>query len=81
MVAVGLTDRVPPVVGTACVLPSVPVTVICVAFVAVTVKVEDPPEVIEAGLAMRLTVGAAAVTVTVVELDAVFPPVPVAVAV
>jgi hypothetical protein len=33
--------------------------VTAVAFVAVTVRVEDPPGVIEAGLAATLTVGAA----------------------
>ena len=49
--------------------------------VALTVKVEELPEVIEVGFAAMLTVGVATgVTVTVVELDAVFPPVPVAVA-
>jgi hypothetical protein len=65
------------------VLPSVPVTVTLVALVAVTVKVEDPPEVIEVGLAVMLTVGApttAGVTVTVAAAEA-FPPLPVAVAV
>jgi len=33
-------------------------TVTCVAFAAVTVKVEELPAVIEAGLALMLTVGA-----------------------
>jgi hypothetical protein len=48
---------------------------------AVTVKVEELPEVIDVGLATMLTVGAAfAVTVTVAVADAVVPP-PVAVAV
>jgi hypothetical protein len=52
-----------------------------VAFVAVTVKVEEFPEKIEAGLAVMPTVAAAAaVTVTVV-VAVVFPPAPVAVAV
>jgi hypothetical protein len=59
----------------------VPVTVTWVAFAAVTVKVDEPPAVIEAGLALMVTVGAgAAVTVTVVFAEA-FPPVPVAFAV
>jgi hypothetical protein len=48
--------------------------------VAVTVNVDEFPEVIEVGLAVMLTVGDAA-TVTVVEAEVVFPPVPVAVAV
>jgi hypothetical protein len=51
--------------------------------VAVTVKVEEPPAVIDVGLATMATVGAPAVagtTVTVVAADA-FPPAPVAVAV
>jgi hypothetical protein len=63
------------------VLPSVPVTVTWVALVAVTVNVDEFPEVIEVGLAVMLTVGAAAgVTVTVAPAEA-FPPAPVAVAV
>jgi len=62
------------------VLPSVPVIVACAALVAVTVKVDEFPAVIEVGLAVRLTVGAAGgVTVTVVVAEFV-PPVPVAVA-
>jgi hypothetical protein len=52
-----------------------------VAFVAVTVKVDELPAVIEVGLAVIATVGAGpAVTVTVAVAD-VFPPAPVAVAV
>jgi hypothetical protein len=61
------------------VLPSDPVTVTWVALVAVTVKVDEFPVVIEAGLAVMLTVGAGAaddVTVTVVLVKA-FAPVPV----
>jgi hypothetical protein len=79
-VAVGLTDCVPPLDGKVYVLPSVPVTVTWVALVAATVKVDELPEVIEAGLAVMLTVGAGfgvTVTVTVAE---VFPPDPVAAA-
>ena len=41
-------------------LPSVPLTVTWVAFVAFTVSVEEPPALMEVGLAMMLTVGAAA---------------------
>jgi hypothetical protein len=40
------------------VLPSLPVTVTWVAFAAVTVKVDEPPGAIEAGLAAMATVGA-----------------------
>jgi hypothetical protein len=50
-----------------------------VALVAVTVKVDELPDVIEAGFAVMLTVGAGD-TVTVVLAEA-FPPAPVAVAV
>jgi hypothetical protein len=56
------------------------VTVTPVALVAVTVSVEELPEVMDVGLAVMLTVGAAVVTVTVAVAD-FFPPVPVAVAV
>jgi hypothetical protein len=52
-----------------------------VAFVAVTVKMDESPDVIDVGLAEMLTVGAAGTTVTVAALVEVFPPVPVAVAV
>jgi phage shock protein PspC (stress-responsive transcriptional regulator) len=48
--------------------------------VAITVSVEELPEVIDVGLAVMLTVGAGLVTVTVA-LAEIFPPVPVAVAV
>jgi hypothetical protein len=51
-----------------------------VALVAVTVKVDELPELIEVGLAVMLTVGDAA-TVTVAVAVVVFPPAPVAVAV
>jgi hypothetical protein len=57
------------------------VSVTLVAFVAVTVNVEDCPAVMDVGLALTLTVGAlGAVTVTVVFAEAL-PPDPVAVAV
>jgi hypothetical protein len=54
-----------------------------VAFVAVTVSVDELPAVIEVGFAAMVTVGAggaAAITVTETTEEA-FPPVPVAVAV
>lgn len=62
-------------------LPSVPVTVTRLEFAAVTVNVEEPPDVIEAGLAVMLTVGDGLGTTVTVALAAVFPPGPVAVAV
>jgi hypothetical protein len=59
------------------VLPSVPVTVTPVALVAVTVNVDDPPAVIEVGLAVMVTVGAAGgvtdATVTVAVAEAFVP--------
>jgi hypothetical protein len=65
-------------------LPSFPVTVTWVALVAVTVKVEELPELIVVGLAVMVTVGGplGAVTVTVAVAVAVpADPDPVAVAV
>jgi hypothetical protein len=61
-------------------LPSLPDTVTAVALVAMTVSVDEPPEVIDVGLPAMVTVGAGLVTVTVA-LAEVFPPVPVAFAV
>ncbi len=87
--AVGLTDCVPPLDDRVYLLPSVPVIVTWVEFAAVTVNVDDPPAVMEAGLALMLTVGAGvaagpdaggAVTVTIAFAEA-DPPSPVAVAV
>lgn len=82
VVAVGLTVSEPPVgEPDVYVLPSVPVIVTDVAFVAVTVRVDELPEVIEAGLAVIVTVGGGfAVTVTVAVAVTV-PAGPVAVAV
>ena len=82
VVAVGVTACVPPV-G-----PSVNVVMsrlfeitTCVAFVAATVRVDEPPCVIVVGAATIVTVGApGAVTVTVT-FAVVVPPGPVAVAV
>jgi hypothetical protein len=56
------------------------VTVTAVALLAVTVRVEELPAVIEVGLAAILTVGGGLVSVTVAVAEA-FPPVPAAVAV
>jgi hypothetical protein len=81
VVVVGLTNCVPPVACRVYELPSDPVTVTAVALVAATVKVDELPEVIEAGLEVIVTVGAGfCVTVTVAGATAV-PPAPVAVAV
>ena len=81
MVAAGLTACVPPLGCRLYVLRSVPVTVTWFAFVAVTVNVDEPPGLIDVGVAMMLTVGAAgAITVTVV-VPELFPPLPVASAV
>jgi len=52
-----------------------------VALVAVAVRVEELPAVMEAGFALRDTVAAAVVTVTTVEAVAEAPELPVAVAV
>jgi hypothetical protein len=61
VVVVGLTDCVPPFDCRVYLLPSDPLTVTCVALVAVTVSVEEPPLVIEVGLELMLTVGAGGV--------------------
>jgi hypothetical protein len=52
-----------------------------VAFVAATVKLDEIPALIEAGLAMMLTVVAAAPATVMVAGAEAFPPDPVAVAV
>jgi hypothetical protein len=52
-----------------------------VAFVAVTVKVDELPEVIEMGLEAIVTVGAGFCATVTVAGDATVPPAPVAVAV
>jgi hypothetical protein len=81
VVAVGLTDCVPPSTGREYVVWSVPVIDTKVAFAAVTVKVDAFPEMTDVGFAVMLTVGAGfAVTVTVARAE-VLPPAPVAAAV
>jgi hypothetical protein len=57
VVAIGLTVWVPPLGCRAYVMPSDPVTVTLVAFVAVTVRVDELPEVIEEGEAEIPKVG------------------------
>ncbi len=78
--ATGFTTWVPPAAGRVNVLPSVPLTVTLLAFVATTVNVDDPPLLMEAGLAAIEIVAAAEDTVIVAAAEAV-PPAPVAVAV
>jgi hypothetical protein len=58
VVAVGLTACVPPAAVRVYELPSLPLMVTEVAFAAVTVRVEDAPAAIDAGLAVMVTVGA-----------------------
>ena len=57
VVAVGLTACVPPLACRVYELPSLPATVTWVAFVAVTVNMDELPAAIEAGLAAIATVG------------------------
>jgi len=59
VVEVGLTTWVPPVDDRLKRLLSVPLTVTCVALVAVTVSVDELPEAIEVGLALTVMVGVA----------------------
>ena len=58
-VATGLTTCVPPFACRLYVLPSVPLTVTCVALVAVTVSVDEAPAAIDVGLALIPMIGAA----------------------
>ena len=58
VVEVGLTDTTPPPAAIVRLLPLVPVIVIPVAFLAVTLKTEELPLVIDVGLALIVTVGA-----------------------
>jgi len=88
VVEVGLADTAPPPAAIVRLLPLVPVIVTPVAFLAITVKIEELPLVIDVGLALIVTVGAPDVppdvppVVTVIVTDAeVVPPDPVAVAV
>lgn len=81
MVEVGLTDWVPPLAGSEYELLSDPVIVTEVAFVAVTVRVDELPEVIAAGLAAISTVGAGFVVTVTVAVAVLVPPGPLAVAV
>jgi hypothetical protein len=81
VVALGLTACVPPVPARVYELPSLPDTVTVVAFVAVTVRVEELPAAIEVGLAAMVTVGAGPVLVLTftVAVAVTVPPAPVAV--
>ncbi len=60
---------------------SVPVIVTCVAFVAVTVRIDEAPAVIEVGFAVIVTVGDCADTTDTVAVAEALPPLPVALAV
>jgi hypothetical protein len=62
VVEVGLTDTVPPPDAIVRLLPLVPVIVIPVALLAVTVKIEELPLVIDVGLALIVTVGTSELT-------------------
>jgi hypothetical protein len=62
-------------------VPSLPVSVTFVAFEAVTLRVEDPPALIELGVAVTVTFGAGAAVTVTVAVDVALPPAPVAVAV
>jgi hypothetical protein len=52
-----------------------------VAFAAITVNVDELPELMDVGVAAMLTVGAAGATTVTVAVAEVFPPAPAAVAV
>lgn len=81
VVAAGLTLWLPPPGWRVYALPSVPVTFTCMAPVAVTVKLDELPRGIAAGLTEIVTTGAdSGVTVMDAVADAL-PPVPFAVAV
>jgi hypothetical protein len=83
VVAAGLTACVPPVAPIVYVLPSEPLRVTCVAFVATIVRIDELPAVIDAGFAAIVTVGVAEPTddTVIVEFAVAEPPGPVAVAV
>jgi len=58
VVADGLTNWLPPLACSVYALPSVPVIFTWVEFAAVTVRVDEAPALIDAGLAEIATVGA-----------------------
>ena len=78
---VGLTACVPPVGCSVYAVPSLPAIVTVVAFVAVTVKIDDVAAMIEVGLAVMVTTGTGLGVTVTVAAAVIFPPVPVAVAV
>lgn len=73
----------PPVAPTLKVVPSEPLSVTCVAFVAVMVRIDELPAVIEVGVAVIVIAGVAdpADDTVIVEFAVAEPPGPVAVAV
>jgi hypothetical protein len=64
-VVLGLTDAVPPLAASATLVPSVPVSITCVALLAVTTSFDEEPETIVPGVAVIVAVGGRA-PVTVV---------------
>jgi len=81
VVVVGLTDWIPPFPISVYETPPGAVTVTLVEFVAVTVNVDEVPEVIDCGDAAIVTVGAGFEVIVTVAVAVTFPPVPDAVAV
>lgn len=62
-------------------MPSLPLTVTCVAFAADTVRIEEPVAVMETGFALTVTAGGGFEVTVTVTAAAVFPPDPLAIAV
>jgi hypothetical protein len=83
VVAAGLTGCVPPVAPIVYLVPSEPLRLTAVAFVAVTVRMDELPAVSDVGFAVIVTVGVAEPTddTVMVEFAVADPPGPVAVAV
>jgi hypothetical protein len=75
VVAAGVTACVPPAAPRLYVLPSEPLIVTCVAFIAATVRVDEPPAAIDDGAAVIVTVGVSADTDTAIATVAVTDPV------
>ena len=77
----GVTDCVPPLAGSVYEMPSVPVRVSWVAYVAETVRVAGWPATMELGLATRLALGTGLGAIATVAVAEAWPPGPFAVAV
>lgn len=78
VVFAGITVCVPPEDGNVYVLPSVPVTVTWVALNAVTVRVDEFPEMTVVGFAVMLTEGTGFDVTVIVAVAEAAPPFPVA---